>query len=444
MAPLSSSGARIREAVESADRARRTREAWTWAKKAAPLVAAVSAAACLTARAAGAPTTWALVTLLAPAAALISIIAVVYRPRPASDVTAARSDVDAGLRGELRSAHWFAAQESVDEWTAWHMDRAASTAADVAWNAVYPKPKLRRALAFSIVLLVAAVAIPLRGSAVVPAPAGPRAGAVSLDELALTNASPELQQLVLDAAAAVLARRMSASEALKGLEQSADWRALDPSVRRRVDEALRRIALDDQTATGRPAPDPPGATAEQAEWAREELAARLATEQAQKKTEPEAPKNSERESKEQAGATEESSDGQGGEGSKFKSNQVQREVPDGKGDPSAAMIDPSGPASGEAGTGFGGKHGDPTYRRAQQAAIEAAFKRELVEASTNVGSNERTNDRRRQTEQSASSLDHARTPGRSIYDRANVDTTATVPEARLPWLERYFSRTEQR
>jgi len=265
-----------------------------------------------------------------------------------------------------------------------------------------------------------------------------------LDEIDLTTLPPELRQMLLDAAVAVGTRRMSAGEALKGLDQSADWRALDPATKRRVDDALRRISLDDRVADGKAAPDPPAATAEQAQWAREDLAARLATERAQK-TDPEAPKASERDAqKDQAGASEDSSDGQGGEGSLFKSKQVQREVPDGKGDPSAVMMDPSGPASGEAGTGFGGKHGDPTYRRMREAALEAAFKREVIEASANVGANDHPNEHRRQTEQSASSLDYARTGGRSTYDRARVDTTAAVPEARLPWLERYFSRMEKR
>lgn len=444
MTSPASSGARIRAVVASADRARRLRDAWIRAKTATPIVAIASAGGCLMARVAGASTAWVLVSLLAPVSVLIAVVALASRPRPVADRTAARADEDAHLGGELRSAYWFATRESVDDWTAWHIDRAATAAEHVAWTAVYPRPKLRLSMAVSILVLAAAVAVPLRRSLLVPTLASPAAGAVSLDELDLSAAPPELQQLVLDAAAAVFARRISAGDALRGLEQSKEWRALDPDTRRRVDEALHRIALDDQVAAGKPAPEPPGATAEQAQWAREDLAARLATEQAQKKTDPAAPKTSEQKSKEQAGATEESSDGQGGEGSLFKSHQVQREVPDGKGDPSGAAIDPNGPASGEAGTGFGGKHGDPTYRRAQEAAIEAAFRREVLEASTNVGSNDHPNERRRQTEQSASSLEYAPTPGRSAYDRANVDTTAAVPEARLSWLERYFSRTEQR
>lgn len=396
------------------------------------------------ARAAGASPMWVLGALLAPAVVGIIAVAVVHRPRPVSDAMAARSDDDAGLRGELRSAHWFAAQASADEWTAWHIDQASTTVDAVSWKTVYPRPRVTAAMAVSALLLVAAIAVPLRRGVIAQTPAAPAAGALSLDELDLASAPPQLQQLVLDAAAAVLAHRVSAGDALKGLEQSSDWRALGPDAKRRVDEALRRIALSDQVAAGKPAPEPPGATAEQAQWAREDLAARLASEQAQRKTEPEAARPSDRKSKEQAGATEESSDGQGGEGSLFKSHQVQREVPDGKGDPNGAAMDPGGPASGEAGTGFGGKHGEPTNRQAHEAAIEAAFKREVVEAAANVGANDHPNDRRRQTEQSASALDYARTAGRSTYDRADVDTTAAVPEARLPWLERYFNRTEPR
>lgn len=387
---------------------------------------------------------WVAASVVVPVGVLIAIAGIVYRPRGISDLTASRADDDAGLRGELRSAHWFAAREPVDEWTAWHLDHAAVAVERVTWANVYPRPRLRVSMVATILLLLAALIVPFHRSGRVAVQAAPAAGVVSLDELELTAAPPELQQLVLDAAAAVFARRMSAGEALRGLEQSKDWRALDSDAKRRIDDALHRIALNDQAAAGKPAPEPPAALAEQAQWAREDLAARMATEQAQKKADPADPKTSQQKSKDQAGATEQSSDGQGGEGSLFKSQQVQREVPDGKGDSSGAAIDPTGPASGDAGTGFGGKHGDPTYRRAQEAAIQAAFKREVVEASTNVGSNTQPNDRRRQTEQSASSLDYARTTGRSTYDRATVDTTAAVPEARVPWIERYFSRTEPR
>jgi len=444
MTSPASSGARIRSAVAAADRARRIRDAWVRATAAAPFVALAAAVGCLTARIAGASPIWAVLSLVTPVAVLIAVVAVASRARPMADRTAACADRDADLGGELRSAYWFASRPAADDWAAWHMDHAATVADEVAWPSIYPRPAFRVSMAVSVLLLIAALVVPVPHALYLTEASSPDAATVLANDLGLSAAPPELQRLVIDAAAAVFAQRVSAGDALAGLEQSTDWRALDADTRRRVDRALRQIALDRQAAAGKPAPDVPGRTAEEAQWAKEDLAARLATEQAQKNADPVTSAVSEQKSKDQAGATEESSDGQGGEGSLFKSNQVQREVPDGKGDSSGAAIDPTGPASGEAGTGFGGKHGDPTYRRGQEAAIAAAFKREVLEASENVGSNDHPDERRRQTERSASALDYARTPGRTSYDRSNVDAAGAVPEARLPWLERYFSRTEQR
>src|SRR5690348_7905205 len=179
----SSSGGRICAAVSSADRARRARDAWVSVRNAAPIVAVAGAAGCLAARAAGASAMWVAASVVVPVGVLIAIAGIVYRPRGISDLTASRADDDAGLRGELRSAHWFAAREPVDEWTAWHRDHAAVAVERVTWTNVYPRPRLRVSMVATILLLLAALIVPLHRSGRVAVQAAPAVGVLSLDEL---------------------------------------------------------------------------------------------------------------------------------------------------------------------------------------------------------------------------------------------------------------------
>jgi hypothetical protein len=58
-------------------------------------------------------------TLLALAAIGVTVFAWINGRVPAvTDASAAQLDADAALRGELRSAHWFATHPDGDAWTA--------------------------------------------------------------------------------------------------------------------------------------------------------------------------------------------------------------------------------------------------------------------------------------------------------------------------------------
>src|SRR5262245_32666564 len=67
------------------------------------------------------------------------------RLRASTDGIAARVDADAGLGGELRSAHWFATQSGISAWPAFHLERAAERAGRIAWQTVYPRERHSRA-----------------------------------------------------------------------------------------------------------------------------------------------------------------------------------------------------------------------------------------------------------------------------------------------------------
>src|SRR5581483_4251341 len=75
----------------------------------------------------------------------------------------------AGLNGELRSAHWFAAQrageagweagQTASGWAAFHVAQAAERATAVDWQRLYPAPRTARLWTATAALSIAALAL---------------------------------------------------------------------------------------------------------------------------------------------------------------------------------------------------------------------------------------------------------------------------------------------
>src|SRR5262245_60342021 len=159
MGDLAPSEDQLQDAVARADRARRGRDTarrlWT--------VAPIAAAVCLAIAVAGRLLGWTpLVTLLPLAAAglaLAAFVAASRRRRAVSDAEISHIDEDAGLGGELRSAHWFATVPERDDWIRFHLARAADRVRGIDWTALYPAPASGRAKLATGVLAVAAVAL---------------------------------------------------------------------------------------------------------------------------------------------------------------------------------------------------------------------------------------------------------------------------------------------
>ena len=149
----------VRDAVAGADRRRRTRDASRRLWRVAPLVAAVCLAVAAGSRWAG----WsAIVPLrsLAIGAIGLTAYAVVSRRRHAiSDSAAAEIDTDASLRGELRSASWFAARETGSDWADFHLDRAAARLQATDWAQLYPVGRANRSRLATSVMIIAALAL---------------------------------------------------------------------------------------------------------------------------------------------------------------------------------------------------------------------------------------------------------------------------------------------
>src|SRR5262245_25684206 len=117
----------LRDVVAQADRQRRARIADRLLSRLAPLAAVGLVALAIIGRFAGWPR-WVPLAGLGVTALVLAVFAVIQRRAlPTSDAIASAVDTDAGLRGELRSAHWFeviAPETERDAWAAYHMDRA--------------------------------------------------------------------------------------------------------------------------------------------------------------------------------------------------------------------------------------------------------------------------------------------------------------------------------
>lgn len=143
----------------------------------APVAAALVLVLSIVGRFAGWPRYLPPALLAAAAVALAAYVIAVRRTRGTSDTIAAEVDADAGLRGELRSAHWFGTTQQLDEWASYHVDRAAEHAQAVDWGTLYPP--VRAARQWIVTGLVGAAAVVLS----VSLPARDRASAAVVDAL---------------------------------------------------------------------------------------------------------------------------------------------------------------------------------------------------------------------------------------------------------------------
>jgi hypothetical protein len=162
--PLASE-AELQHAVARADRARRGRETarrlWT--------MAPVAAGVCLVIAIGGRLRGWTpFVTLFVLAVAAIALgayVVIARRQRALSDAEVSSIDADAGLKGELRSAHWFATQpadasaDAGGDWILFHLSRAAERVRGVDWAGLYPAPAAGRAKLATVMMAVGAVAL---------------------------------------------------------------------------------------------------------------------------------------------------------------------------------------------------------------------------------------------------------------------------------------------
>lgn len=452
----SAAGAAVRAALSAAARQRRAREVSAIVWRVAPGIAAIAMALSVIRR----WTLWSpwlpVLVLVAGAAALAAYVFVAVRPHAISDGVAAGIDTDADLRGELRSASWFAARPRRDEWSDLHLERAAAKLESVNWAALYPLARAPRARAATAVFALAALAltvvlpervtVPRTAAAaslpgVKPAPAGPQALA---GELLPPELLAQLQALL---AAAELGKTDEAAR----LASSAELRdflnrlAADPDLLKKLAQAL--AAQDPKklpTAKELKAlSDRARKASEMAEMSQDmrEALEKMADEAEEAQGEQQNAEN-------QEGQPASSEAPQKGEASQANnagsmqdlSVQMARQADAGGGAGIMMMSNPDDPSSGPPGSGVGGS-GSQEAAAAAAMALAAAFSHETVEASQdNQGDNVET-EVRRKTEQGTSSVGFTHGAA-GQFDKSRAAAPPPVPEARRSGVQTYFIRKQ--
>ena len=171
------------------------------------------------------------------------------RRRHTTDAIAAAVDADASLAGELRSAHWFEAAGSGDEWTQFHVARASERVESIDWAGLYPRVRGGRSWALTATLAAAAivlsVGVPARHLALATtdtAAAGGPGDSLSAELRAKLNAL--LAQMELG--------KLSAEEARASLAELKDLLAkIDPKLQDKLDEMLKKAQLSADAPKGK-------------------------------------------------------------------------------------------------------------------------------------------------------------------------------------------------
>jgi hypothetical protein len=437
----------VRDAVSRADRQRRSRLATRALVRLIPAAAAAVLIIAIAARWAGWPV---FVTAAAFGVLAVGLIAYTFyrrRARAISDRIALSVDSDANLGGELRSAHWFATTGSGDEWAAYHVERAADRVDTIDWAALYPPVRAMKTWAVSAVLVAAAVAfsIDLPGlrpqSRAEAADAGAAAGAA----IATEEIPAELRKRIEELLAAMMAEKMTDKEAamkLANLKELMDQ--LDPSLQKKLAELMKKQPLGADAQTKRRDHDEED-KAERAEnsaaglpedvrWGLEDLAARLASANLDRKTAENNP----------AASSETGEMGRGSEQAQQAGQNQMQLMREAAKDPGAAqmMMGGAGMMGGDSQAGAGGNSAQKAGQ-ADAKSIAEALRRELVEAAADArGENVPIEDIRRKTEQGKSTLGFSRVMPLATFDHSRTAAPPAVPVARHPLLYNYFIRKQ--
>jgi hypothetical protein len=442
----------VRAAVAAADRHRRRRAASARVWQIAPLVTGLALGVAAVGYWVGWPDAVPLGLLAAACLAGVLQWTLVRRDRAVSDAVAAAIDAEAGLRGELRSASWFAGRGELDEWAALHLDRAADRLQTLDWAQLYRPVRATRSRLATLVMVAAtlaiAIALPDRvGAGRDLSALDSRRGDRRLGPSEMQAIPPELlkqiQELLAAAEAGTLASRLNEGsrsaadmqELLERLRELRDTealkelaRAMDPDKTDMTAEALNALAervkrAADMTASERAARE---ALEDLARNLNKAAEAEGLNERAEQTASSETPENAgERTAapgqQEMSQAVNEAQSAAGGAGVVMMSDQ-----------------NAAGSASSP-GFGLGGSGAMPTA--SEMAALDSALRQELVEASRDSGGSNVEAEIRRKTEQGAASVAFTHSAS-GPSDVSRAATPPAVPEARRTDVQRYFIRKQ--
>jgi len=431
--------------VAQADRQRRGLAVAARLRQFAPIGAGLAAAVALVARLVGWVPWAGVIVLVAAAAGLAGYALVSRRLRDTSDAIASAVDGDAGMAGELRSAHWFEEQAERDAWAQFHLDQATHRASEVDWSRLYPRVSSARPWVMTAVLSALAIAAAVRVPARVQA--GPAVAAIDAAGIS-DGMSPEMREK-LAALIAQLNQAVADKDPTSKEMALADLKDLmakmDPATQKKLAEMLEKQALSasakkGETPVGDQRADPAEKSAEgmpeDAKWAQDNAAAKMAqsSEAQQPQGKPNAAQAGDKPGERGAGPAQAQ---QGTEGAAQPMTPLMRESADQKS--GKMMMAGGGPMGGDSKPG-GGASDDASKGAAQALLVAQALKKELVEASADaLGENVDKEDLRRKTEQGTSSLGFTRVAAPRV-EPSRATAPPPVPDARRPLLFNYFIR----
>ena len=439
----------IRESVASAMRRYRSQDVTRRLWLAAPPLAAAALGTAVLAWWLGWSPAVPLTVLAAGAISTLVWFVAARRPAPITDAWATRVDADAGLGGELRSASWFAASEHADPWADLHLVRAARRCESLDWQAIYPSPRSGRAAALTTALAIATVVLS------VTLPAAPRDGGNASAQpgtrlpgqqrLISESLPPELLEQLARLLAAAEAGDRRAVEALSSREELVD---LLDNLSREEDRALLDALA--RALANKDAADAADALAERsrraAESAAMSAAMRNALEQLADQLELVAPERATDAGADPSESAAMPSDGSGQStaGAPGEQLDIQFARETDAGSSTGVMLLSEQEASGDGGApgaGFGGAH-TPEEASTASAELDAALRREVVEAHEEAAGTADRVDIQRRTEQTrATSAFTGAAAGQ--FEAAAVAAPPPVPETRRPGLRSYFVRAPQ-
>lgn len=441
----------LQDAVARAEQARRVRETAHRLWAAAPLAAAVCLLIAVGGRLRGWTPFITLFALAGSASILALYAALARRRRKATDVEVSRIDADAGLQGELRSAHWFTQTTNRDDWIRFHLESAAERASSIDWTALYPPPPARRAKLFTGLSAAGAVALalllPARAGLVASGSKGNAAVAAKRPAL-IVALPPELRKQLED--------MLTTAETGQG-------RALTVAEVRALLAKLDELAHRDPSKQGAPAAatagQPPPANeadikafAERAKKAAESTSLEpdvrdALSDVADKLNQGDRNANamSKRESDDAASGEKEAASGEAqpsksGSGQQGGAVQSMKEASGGSGVGVVMMTDQDASSSRDGGMGLGGGSADRNGG-GRLADLGAALRRETIEASVdNQGDNVLTQERRKTEHADATTAYSHSAP--QAAERGGSTAPPPVPESRRAAVKSYFIRKQ--
>lgn len=438
----------VRESLLAADRRRRRVAAQKRIWRVAPVASALGLLTAGAVRLAGLPAAAAAAVLIAGAIALGGVAVLARRSRPVSDADAAAIDLDARMRGELRSAAWFASREGRDPWAEFHVRRAAEHVSTVDWTALYPPVRARRAQLGTALMAAAALALALTAPA---RPAARSAAAAPPPEVLQMLANrgivltPELQQQ-LEALLAAAARGDAA--AVGSLASDADLRDLLDRMGRVRDPELLEALARAMAGEARDAPasrqlselaDRARAAAESGTLPRDLQDALEKLSDQLEIAEPELAKSDEAGAASPAGAPQGGSQAANTDGAQDVSIQFARDM-EAAGGAGPIMMSGEAGDQGSAGPPGGGVGGAGSQDAAATgAAVTAALKQELVEASQDNAGDNVDAEMRRRTEHGSATVGFTGSAA-GAFDRSRAAAPPPVPEERRSSVQTYFVR----